>query len=90
MLILMNLVRQWERKIFFIQNKFCTEINQKVNYSGAKTVPRIYANKNTPYKNDYFMYIYPLKLLKKCYNMIFKYREGGRTVGSGKVAKIIE
>ena len=29
--------------------------------------------KNTPYKNDYFMYIYPLKLLKKCYNMIFKY-----------------
>ena len=62
----------------------------KESYSGAKTVPRIHANKNTLYKNEYFIYIYPLKLLKKRHNMIFKYREGGRTVGSGKVAKIIE
>ena len=53
-------------------------------------MPRTHANKNTPYKNGYFMCIYPPKLLKKRHNMIFQYREGGRTVGSGKVAKIIE
>ena len=62
----------------------------KVSYSGAKTVPRIHVNKNTPYKNGYFVCIYLPKLLKKYHNMIFKYRESGRTVGSGKVAKIIE
>ena len=53
-------------------------------------MPRIYANKNIPCKNGYFMCIYSPKLLKKRHSMIFKYREGGRTVGSGKVAKIIE
>ncbi len=76
-----------------MEEKRCSKRKKEfieINYNGAKTVPRIHANKNTSYKNDYFMHIYLLKLLKKRHNMIFKYREGGRTVGSGKVAKIIE
>lgn len=53
-------------------------------------VPRNRANKNTLYKSNDFMLFSTIKSIANTTKMLFKYREGDRTVGSGSVATIIE
>lgn len=53
-------------------------------------MPRNHANKNTPHKNNDFTPYSAIKSIENTTKMLFKYREGGRTVGSGRVATIIE
>jgi translation elongation factor EF-Tu-like GTPase len=53
-------------------------------------VPRSPGNKNTPQKIRDFVRILAPHDKKKREKMLFKYREGGRTVGSGRVATVIE
>ena len=64
--------------------------NNDIWLIGAKTVPRNHANKNTPNKNSDFMLIFAIESIENTIKTLLKYREGGRTVGSGRVASIIE
>ena len=57
---------------------------------GAKTVPRNQANENSIRKTEVLSGLGHLKIKKKCRKTLSKYREGRRTVGSGRVATIIE
>ena len=42
------------------------------------------------HKNNEFMLFFAIKSIENTTKTLFKYREGGRTVGSGRVATIIE
>lgn len=64
--------------------------NLLLRLSGAKTVPRNRANKNTLYKNNDFMLFFVTESIENTTKMLFKYREGGRPVGFGREASIIE
>ena len=43
-----------------------------------------------PHKNNDFTLFSAIKSIENTKKTLFKYREGGRTVGSGRVATIIE
>ena len=43
-----------------------------------------------PHKNNDFTLFFATESIENTTKMLFKYREGGRTVGSGRVAAIIE
>jgi hypothetical protein len=45
---------------------------------------------NTPWKMTYFLHKNAQKAQKKPHQTISREREGGRTVGSGRVATIVE
>lgn len=53
-------------------------------------VSRNHANKNMPYKNNDFMVLFAIEGIENTKKILFKYCEGGRTVGSGCEATIIE
>ena len=53
-------------------------------------MPRNLVNKNKLHKNNDFMPFFAIESMENTIKMLFKYREGGRTVGSGRVATIIE
>jgi len=53
-------------------------------------VPRNHANKNTLNKNNDFVLIFAMESIENTIKTLLRYREGGRTVGSSRVATIIE
>lgn len=53
-------------------------------------MPRNQVNRNKPHKNNDFMLYSAMKSIENTTKTLFTCREGGRTVGSGRVATIIE
>ena len=53
-------------------------------------MPRNQENKNTLHKNNDFTLFFVIKSIENTTKTLFKYREGGRTVDSGRGATIFE